>query len=466
MRFAVCAATLAAAYTLVAAGPAGDPLAAVAAAAGHAAGVHIRATATRIVEGRTITTTFDQFGTSRLVQRCVAGACGGTWFDGDRRWTFGLNDVALPEPVDDETVLERTLCAIVSYAFAEPAFRASGGTAVAAGPNRWRVRARGGADLIAVLDAAGDLVRVETASGTFVAAYGRTVRTGGASFPLDRTGAFESTAFDGAVAVAGGLTAPAGAPVAFAPGDDAAALADEPVPVVACSIAGHPERCLLDSGATPSAVTLGVAETLHLEPHGELEIAGFGRFATGFIETGPLALGPARFARARFAVVPGTRAVRFDVVVGSDLLARMRVAIDRARGTVRFAPSGAGALDGNTVPLAFRAGSPVVTAQFAGERRRALLDTGDEAVVSLGYAEYRDGPLWPVIGRAQAAGIGGAEDVFTVQLPDTRVGELDLGPTRATVRRTQAAPHVGIGLWARFRIVLEEATGRIVFSSP
>jgi len=464
MRFAVCAATLAAAYTLVAAGPAGDPLAAVAAAAGHAAGVHIRATATRIVEGRTITTTFDQFGTSRLVQRCVAGACGGTWFDGDRRWTFGLNDVALPEPVDDETVLERTLCAIVSYAFAEPAFRASGGTAVAAGPNRWRVRARGGADLIAVLDAAGDLVRVETASGTFVAAYGRTVRTGGASFPLDRTGAFESTAFDGAVAVAGGLTAPAGAPVAFAPGDDAAALADEPVPVVACSIAGHPERCLLDSGATPSAVTLGVAETLHLEPHGELEIAGFGRFATGFIETGPLALGPARFARARFAVVPGTRAVRFDVVVGSDLLARVRLVLDHAHHVARILPSG-GSAAANAVHLTFRAGSPIVQTMFGPQGARALLDTGDQAVLSFGYGAYREGPQWPVISRGQALGVGaGADDAFMVEIPEVHVGPVAVGKTRATVRRTQSIAHVGVGLWDRFLVDLDEAADRLTLT--
>ncbi len=84
--------------------------------------------------------------------------------------------------------------------------------------------------------------------------------------------------------------------------------------------------------------------------------------------------------------------------------------------------------------------------------------------MSIGYADYREGPQWPVVGRAEAAGIGGSEDVLSVQLPDLRVGELDVGATRATVRRTQSAPHVGIGLWSRFDLVIDEAGGRISFS--
>ena len=106
------------------------------------------------VEGRTVTTTLDVLGTQRLVRRCVAGVCGGTWFDGSREWTFALNDVALPEEVDEATLTQRTLAAIASYAFAEPAFRAAGGTVDAAGPGRWRVRARDGIELIAVADPA------------------------------------------------------------------------------------------------------------------------------------------------------------------------------------------------------------------------------------------------------------------------------------------------------------------------
>src|SRR5579875_1258944 len=112
MRFATCAALLAPTLALVGAAPPDDPLAAIAAASGHASRVAIHATARQVVEGRTVTTTFDQLGTARLLRRCVADVCGGSWFDGDRRSTFGINEVALPDAVDDTTRMERTLAAI------------------------------------------------------------------------------------------------------------------------------------------------------------------------------------------------------------------------------------------------------------------------------------------------------------------------------------------------------------------
>ncbi len=465
MRFAVRAATLATAIALAGAGQPADPLAAIAAANGHAALVHVHAVASRVDEGRTVTTSFDQLGTARLLERCVAGVCGGVWFDGERRWTFGANEVALPEADDGETLAERTLAAIASYAFAEPPFRAGGGSVVASSANRWRVRARGGAELVAVLDPATHAVRrVETAAGAVVAEYGRDVRVAGATFALARAGPLEAGVLDGATAASGGLGPPAGPAVTFA-GDGRLALGTEPVPIVACSLGGRSERCLLDTGATPSAVTLAVAESLKLEPQGELEVSGFGRFATGLVETGPLVLGSARFARARFAVIPATAGLRFDVVVGSDLLGRVRLSLDRAHATARVAAPGGSSGDGTSVPLTFLAGSPELPAVFGTEGHRALLDTGDASIVSFGIADYRLGPQWPVVGRGQAVGVAGADDTLLVQLPSLAVGALSAGPVAATVRRTQAVPHVGIGLWTRFRIDIDEASGRISFSS-
>jgi hypothetical protein len=222
-------------------------------------------------------------------------------------------------------------------------------------------------------------------------------------------------------------------------------------------------RCLLDSGATPSAITLTLAEALGLEPHGELEIAGLGRFATGFVEAGPLALGSARMERARYAVVPRSNAARFDVVVGSDLLAGVRLVLDRRRGTARLlAPGGSPAAGG--IALTFRSGSPMIAATLGGQAERALLDTGDQSIVSLGYAEYRNGPQWAVLSRGQVFGVGGGDDAFTVQVPAVQVGALSLGPTVAAVRRTQTTPHVGIGIWERYVVDLDEAAGRVSFS--
>lgn len=407
MRFAVRLVALAAvAVASAAAGPAAAPdlLAAVAAANGHAAAVHLRATGTRVVEGRTVTTVVDQLGAQRLVDRCINGVCGGTWFDGAREWTYGLNGVVLPEDAGEPALVERTLYAIVSYAFAEPAFRAAGGTVSPGGANRWRVRAREGIELTAVLDPGSHAVqRVENAAGRPVAVYGREARAeDGATFALDRGGPFENGPLDAVAVVAGPLAPPAGV-VPTIGADAPLPLGSEPVPIVPCTVGGHGARCLLDTGATPSAMTLRMAEALGLEPHGELEIAGFGRFATGFVEAGPLALGAARFERARFAVVPPSPAAKFDVVVGSDLLGRVRLVLDRARGTARIlAPGTSAAGAPNAVRLTFDAGSPIVQAAFGPQGTRALLDTGDQAILSFGYEIYRNGPQWPVVARGQA----------------------------------------------------------------
>jgi hypothetical protein len=464
MRFALRLAALSAALVNLAAAPPSDPLAGLAVANGHPAAVHFRATASRVVEGRTVTTTFDQLGATELVERCIAGVCGGLWFDGTRSWTFGLNEVVLPEAVDDATRLRRTLAAIASYAFAEPAFRAAGGSAGPAGPNRWRVRAPGGAELIAIADpTTQSITRVETGDGTPVALYRRERKVNGATFALDRDDADGIGPLENVAGMPGPLGPPVGELPAFGT-PSPLTLAAEPIPIVPCTVGGRRARCLIDSGTTPSAVTLALAEALKLEPHGEIEVSGFSRFATGFIETGPFDLGPAHFARTRFAVVPGTNALHFDAIVGSDLLGRLRVVFDRRLGTASILPPG-GASAANAIPLIFRSGSPMLAAQLGSEPVSALLDTGDDAVLSIGYALYRQGPQWPLIARGVATGLAGAADDFTVDVPAVHIGSLVLGPTRTVVRRTQVEPHVGIGLWTRSIIDLDEQAERIRFDS-
>ncbi|HEY0382732.1 MAG TPA: retropepsin-like aspartic protease [Candidatus Elarobacter sp.] len=456
----------AAAWALVApaATPPADPLAAIAAANGHPATLRFHATGTRLVEGRSVATTFDQLGSQRLIRRCVDGVCGGTWFDGAREWTFALNEVALPEDVDEATLTQRTLHAITSYAFAEPAFRTAGGIVSAAGPGRWRVRAREALELIAVVDpVTRALRRVDTLEGRPVALYGRETRLRGATFALDRGGPFESGSLDSAEILTEPLAPPAGVPATFA-GDAPLALGSEPVPIVPCNLGGRTVRCLLDTGATPSAITLSLAETFGLEPHGELEISGVARFATGFVETGPLVLGSARFGRVRFAVVPPSRAARFDVVVGSDLLARVRLVLDHGSRTARIVAPGGGFEQPGTVSLTFHNGSPIVQTMFGPQGARALFDTGDEAVLSIGYAAYRVGPQWTILSRGQALGMAGFDDIITVEIPDVRIGPLTIGTTRTIVRRTQAIAHVGVGLWDRYLIDLDESAGRALFT--
>jgi len=463
MRFAMRALGLLTVVAAMGAAPS-DPLAAIARANGHLAAVHLRASATRTVEGRTVVTTLEQLGTARLFRRCVAEVCGGIWFDGRRLWRFGLNEVPLPEAVDAATRRMRTFAAIASLAFAEPDFVAAGGVVSPQGPARWRVRASGGDELIAVLDPATlALRRVETPRGETLAEYGPPVRAGGASFALRRDGPEESGPLDAVSVLAGPLEPPNGAAAAF--GDDAwTPLADPALPVIACSLGGVAARCLLDSGSTPSSVTLALAERLGLEPRGELQIESLGSFATGFVEAGPLVAGGASFARARFAVVPAERAARFDVVVGADLLGRVELALDGARRRARV--SAPGPAPPGAIPLDLGQGVPLVGVALDGAPVTALLDTGDEATFSLGYAMYREGPQWPPAGRVAARGVVGAEDAFLVDIPDVRAGARDLGRVRAVVQRTQVVPHLGDGAWARSGLTLDEAAGAFWFEAP
>ncbi|MDQ6944320.1 MAG: hypothetical protein M3169_17620, partial [Candidatus Eremiobacteraeota bacterium] len=97
MRFAARPLALAALLGMVGAAPPPDALATIAAATGHPAELHFHAEGKRTIEGRSIETSFDVAGTTHVLRRCIAGVCGGSWFDGARRWTFGLNEVVLPE---------------------------------------------------------------------------------------------------------------------------------------------------------------------------------------------------------------------------------------------------------------------------------------------------------------------------------------------------------------------------------
>jgi hypothetical protein len=459
MRFAARLLALPAA-ALLAAASARDDLATLAAASGHPASVHIRASATHVIEGRTVELTVEQLGAMRLVRRCVSGICAGNWFDGRRSWSFGVNEIALPEQDDAAMPLRRTAAAIASYAFAEPAFRAAGGTVTVIDPGRFRVRAPGGAELIALVDDAVHAVRrIETPGGETVATYGHEIRIGGALYALDRRGPFETGPLDAAVAARGPLSAPAGPVVAFT-GTAALPLGSDPVPIVACSLGHRVARCLFDSGTEPSAVALPFAESLGLEPRGELEISGLRRFVTGMVESGPLEVGMARFDRVRLAVLPSTNAASFDIVVGADLLGRVRLVLDRRRATAQVTAPAAGSAP-DAIALAFQGGRPHVETKIGDESVVALLDTGDQATLSLGYAAYREGTQWPIAGRGIARGVAGADDILRVTVPQVHVGPLVLGETEAIVRRTQDEPHVGIGLWTRYLVELDEFNGRL-----
>jgi hypothetical protein len=447
--------------TLTAAAPgAENPAGALAAAAGHPARHHLRAQANRVSDGQTESATLEVDGTSRLERQCHADLCEGTWFDGSQSFAFGINGTPLHERQRDEGA-ERTFAAIASTAFAEPGFVGAGGQVTAlpatgAGSARYRVSAPGGADLVAVADARTQrLEAVERPDGSV---YATLVASGTASALVYGTRAYDSVAVMNEP-----LAAPSGPPVLGA-NEGEIGLAPGPLPIVPCRLAGRDAACLIDSGTTPSALTLAFAERIEREPRGTIAIEGLGSYVTGVVDADPLDVGGAHIGGLHFAVIPHVRGADFDVILGSDVLARLRIELDAGRRRARIGPAG-GQPAGDPIAVDFIGGLPFTDVRLRDRAPEPLLiDTGDSATLSIGYDEYRlDTSLFAPRGASRVSGAGSV----TMDGLDGELPHVDFGPARfnnvaITAVRGQHRGHLGYGFAARCgRLVLDFGERRI-----
>jgi hypothetical protein len=221
----------------------------------------------------------------------------------------------------------------------------------------------------------------------------------------------------------------------------------------------------VDTGSTPSALSLDAAEQLGLEPHGHIEIGGLHPYLTGVVEAGPLLLGGATFDGLRFAVIPRVREKRFDVLVGSDALSALCITFDVARRQATVAASGAPSR-GRSIGITFADGRPYISVKL-GERATSesmLVDTGDSATLAIGYEQYHsDMTLFTVREMGTAVGTGGAMDALLGELAHADIGgeALDRAPISAV--RGQHVGHVGYGFAAHCgRFVVDLGARRIV----
>jgi hypothetical protein len=237
-------------------------------------------------------------------------------------------------------------------------------------------------------------------------------------------------------------------PASFGPTAAIAFVPGARLPIVPCRLETLALRCLFDTGTSPSSLTLAVAERLGREPRGQIVEQSLLSYPSGAIAAGPVSIGSVTLGALHYAVIPSTRDRGYDIVLGSDVLGSVRLEIDLDGRRLTLSPSGTRSA-GHPIPLSFEAGLPYVPLAVDGMTQDALLDTGDEALVAIGYDAYREHVTFDTRQAGRIAGVLGDSDALAGQAADVRVGGMRLGPQRVIVVRSQHVGHVGLGLAAR-----------------
>jgi hypothetical protein len=232
-------------------------------------------------------------------------------------------------------------------------------------------------------------------------------------------------------------------------------------PVGLCSIAGVTVHCLVDTGNSALSMSLELAEQLHLEPIGMMQIAGLGNYATEVVRAGPLQLGNVRFGDANYVVLSDIHRYNYDIVIGADVLASMPITIDYTKHALYFGGDTQADQQGTTIPLAFQNFVPVVNVTL-GELPTALaVDTGDQSNINLAYQYYQQHPdLFQATKTEEVTGVGGHSTELIGQISRVRIGSLtaenqQIGATR-TLKGT-ANGHLGAAFLSKYRVTLDYA---------
>jgi hypothetical protein len=438
---------------------------------------HVVSIAHETVDGRTFEVRSESDGYRLLVRRCRDAVCAGTYFDGERDYAVNINDTALPQSLRDDDD-ERTLRAITSGAFASPRFRSEGGTVTelpdasrdGRSLRRLAVAVNGGGALDVLIDPVTALpVAATSADGRAVFDYRDFRRVDGLMLPFEvwHDGALVDH-YDSRHVSREQFRAPRGLVPVFDGAPTAIPLQPgrngrRGLPGIECSIGAVLARCLIDTGNSALGMSLDFAERLALDPSGEFEVTGVGRYVTGLVIAGALHVGTATYPSAKYVVLHDLQEYGYDVVLGADALANARVIVDYANGTVRFEPSDPSARDA-TIPLRFENFVPVTGVRLGAFDVPLALDTGDEATINLSYAYYVEHPgLFAPRETRQVGGIGGTGEQVVGEVPSVRIATFDVvhQPIAATNSQPTASGHLGSGFLAHFTVVLDYARARL-----
>ncbi len=489
MRFAALVAGVCLALTSSAPSRAESPLAsllaAVRAAGGTPYALHLRAIVSETVDGTRAERDLQLDGAQSFLRQCEGIACRGIYSDGRHSFETNLNDTALPAaaPVPFDEALQ----AVLLEAFADPNFPVRGGEVALRPPlerngvsyARLRVRVPPlGATVDVSIDPQTHLVAaIEDDAHRVTFSYPAAPNVLPA-LPSDLT-------WDGPHArvqhfsdwtiVDKPLAAPAGLiPVFSGPTAVLKMLASErgALPVVACTIGGRTVPALLDTGNSSLAMSLELAERLGIEPSGgAFSIRGVGQYVTG-VALGPsFALGPVTFPPAKFALLHELHRFGYELVLGADVFAPLRVTIDYAKGEVflapasdEFAPRRQLTVPGS-VPLEFENFVPVAQVRLGATSAALALDTGDESTINLSGDFYARNPtLFTPTGSLPVAGIGGASTETVGTIPSVALAGFQVAHQRIGATKGLAATadgHLGSGFLAHFVATFDYASARL-----
>jgi len=463
--------------------PQGGPLEALLArvriATGRPYAHHVVSTSTQTEDGRAYDVRSESDGYRFVVRRCRDVVCAGLYFDGERAYAVDANDTALPADLHEDREL-RTLRAIATAAFASPDFRGDGGALTDLGTaerdgkalRRIAVAATGSPPLDVLIDTDRALaVAVADADGTVVDDY-RDFRTvDGLTLPFEIVHRGSQVERFAARGVSGEpLAVPAGIVPTFAGAEQVAMHRPDPArnasagqPVVPCTLGGVAVLCLIDTGNSGFGISLELSERLNLEPSGEYEVNGVGRYVTGLVTAGPLHVGSATYGLAKYVVLHDLHDYGYDVVLGADALAHAVVTLDYRRAIVRFA-AGDAQPEGETIPLRFENLVPVVAAQLGAYDAALALDTGDVAAVNISQPYYASHPgLFAPQGSRQISGIGGSSSQIVGVIPSVRIATFEVLGQPIAATGTAAGTgdgHLGGAFLSHFTLVLDYARAR------
>jgi hypothetical protein len=442
-------------------------------AAGPVWQAHLVSVARLSLNGEATLVSSESEGLRVILRHCVGEICDGTYFNGERLYSFNMNGTTVAPSSQPEPYL-RSLRLVASLDFLSPSFFARGGRIGGAGTATisgkiFRTLVIGDASAVPLriyVDPLSSLIRFARAlDGRDTFEYRNYRRVGALTLPfevLHDGRVFER--YDDRAAVSSAFHPPRGLLPAF--NGPPATVPTDPnavTPIVECTVGNITLRCLIDSGNSGLSMSSELASRLSAPVVGTYRVRGLGGYSTQVVRAGPLRIGNATYPEAYYIVLTDLRRYGYDVVLGADVIGAPGILIDGGAHVVRLGISlEHGAI---TVPLSFQNFIPIVSVGLGSVETQLAVDTGDESNINLSYDFYAKHPgLFNVIARRSVAGIGGSSIEMIGEIPQVRIGDYRTGPQRiGTTQLLQgtAFGHVGAAFLDQFVVQLDYAAAEL-----